>query len=327
MTTENATASGQAPARRELTVLDSIRKSEDEYRAALPAHITPEKFMRVAVSAINGNPDLLKPGVEKRSLLAAVMKAAQDGLVLDGREAALVMFGGKAQYLPMVAGVLKKMRNSGEISTISTGVVYRKEYESGRFKYVKGDTESLSHDPILFEEKGEQIGVYAVVTLKDGGKIREFMDQGQLKKIQNTSKTGNSASGPWKSWYEEMCIKSVLKKVAKLCPQSTDIESILREDDDMAGNDYVPQPVIDAGPIAENSPAERPRRQSRAAAAVKGTDEGVEANGSTQSSDDGVIDASFQDVSHDDAGEPEVAGNVPATNGNAPAPHGEEPPL
>jgi recombinational DNA repair protein RecT len=47
------------------------------------------------------------------------------------------------------------------------------------------------------------IGVYSVVTLKDGAKVREFMDMNQLKKIQATSKTGDSEYGPWKKWFEE----------------------------------------------------------------------------------------------------------------------------
>jgi hypothetical protein len=68
----------------------------------------------------------------------------------------------------------------------------------------KGDTESLTHDPILCSRKrGDMIGVYSVVTLKDGAKVREFMDMNQLKKIQATSKTGDSEYGPWKKWFEE----------------------------------------------------------------------------------------------------------------------------
>lgn len=127
----------------------------------------------------------------------------------------------------------------------------------------KGDTESLTHDPILFEEKGDMIGVYSVVTLKDGAKVREFMDMNQLKKIQATSKTGDSEYGPWKKWFEEMCVKSMLKKVSKLCPQSSDIDQMLREDDD--GDDWTP------AMISAVDPADEPvaKKQTRAARAVK----------------------------------------------------------
>jgi recombination protein RecT len=282
---------------KQLTVVDTIRKLEPEFKLALPAHIPAEKFTRVAVTAVNSNPDLLKEDIDKRSLLGAVTKAAQDGLILDGREAALVVFktkeGKKVQYLPMVAGVLKKMRNSGEISNISYGLVYRKEYDAGRFKYIKGDTESLTHDPILFEDKGDMIGVYAVVTLKDGAKVREFMDMQQLKKVQATSKTGDSEYGPWKKWFEEMCVKSVLKKVSKLCPQSSDIDQVMREDDD--GDDWTPATIsaIDPGEAAAERVAAR-KVQTRAAKAVKeaaGAAPAGEAEGAAETGN--VVDAEF----------------------------------
>lgn len=247
---------------KQLTVADSVRKMEPEFKLALPAHIPAERFTRTAVTAINSNPDLAGENIDRRSLFSAIMKAAQDGLILDGREAAIVTFnnknGGKtAQYLPMVAGVLKKMRNSGEIANISYGLVYQKEWETGKFKYIKGDVESLIHDPILFEEKGEMIGVYAVVTLKDGSKVREFMDMKQIQKVRNSSRAKDR--GPWVDWFEEMATKSVLKKVAKLCPSSADIDSVLSEDD-FDG---------ETGEVSEVATQQEQRKETRTAAAVK----------------------------------------------------------
>lgn len=251
-----------------LTVADSVNNMQPEFARALPAHIPSERFTRIAVSAVNSNPDLLSPEVDRRSLYAAVMKAAADGLVIDGRESALVTFKGKngviAQYMPMVAGILKKMRNSGEISNISTGVVYRNEYDQGRFKYVKGDTESLTHDPILFEEKGPMIGVYAVVTLKDGAKVREFMDMKQIEKVKAVSRSANSDYGPWKKWFEEMATKSVLRKVSKLCPMSNDLDAVFKNDEDNVDIDAAPELAI----VSENQPDEKPKRARKTAAEI-----------------------------------------------------------
>lgn len=252
---------------KELTVQDSIKRMEPEFKMALPAHIAPEKFVRTALTAINSNPALKGKDVDRTSLFTATMKAAQDGLVLDGREAALVTFRNKegkdvAQYIPMLAGVLKKMRNSGDIASISYGLVYKKEWEQGRFEYIKGDSESLRHDPILFEDKGDMIGVYAVVSLKDGSKIREFMDMKQIAKVRASSR---AKFGPWTDWFEEMCVKTVIKKVAKLCPQSTDIEQILSDDDE----DYrepAPAPAPAQGPSPDVQPPAP--RQTKAAGIV-----------------------------------------------------------
>lgn len=222
---------------KQLTIVDTISKMEPEFKKALPAHIPSDRFVRNALTAINGNPDLLKDDVDRRSLQAAVMQAAQDGLVIDKREAALVIFNGKdgvktVQYIAMVAGLIKKMRNSGDISNISYGLVYQNEFDTGRFKYIKGDTESLTHDPILFGEKGAMIGVYAVVTLKDGAKVREFMDMKQIEKVRAASRGGKSQYGPWTQWFEEMAVKSVLRKVYKLCPSSSDLDNVFRDEDE-----------------------------------------------------------------------------------------------
>ena len=252
--------------KQQLTIVDQVRKMEPEFKLALPQHITSEKFTRIALTAINSNPSLLGGDVDKKSVMAACMKAAQDGLVIDGREAALVIFNKKegngyvkaAQYMPMIAGVMKKMRNSGEISNISTGLVYKKEWEQGKFEYIKGDVESLKHEPILFEEKGDMIGCYAVVTLKDGSKVREFMDMNQINKVRNVSRSKDK--GPWVDWFEEMATKSVLHKVSKLCPQSSDLDGLFK---DLDSDESIDQET------GEVTPAPVKRTGTRAAAAVK----------------------------------------------------------
>ena len=250
-----------------LTIVDVVRDMEPQFKMALPDHIPSERFTRIAVSAINGNPDLLGQDIDKRSLYASIMKAAQDGLVIDGREAALVTFnvkgGGKAaQYLPMVAGIMKKMRNTGEISTIGYGIVYQREFDEGRFEYIKGDNESLTHKPILFGDKGSMIGVYAVVTLKDGSKVREFMDLAQIDKVRSVSRAGKSEYGPWAKWFEEMAVKSVLRKVSKLCPMSSDIDRMFKNDDEFTDFD------AETGEINE-APKKRIKAADKVKAAVQ----------------------------------------------------------
>ncbi len=56
-----------------------LNNMEDQFKAALPAHIPAERFMRVVMTAVQNNPDLLK--ADRRSLWNSAMKAAQDGLL------------------------------------------------------------------------------------------------------------------------------------------------------------------------------------------------------------------------------------------------------
>ena len=115
----------------------TLTKMSDDFRAALPPQIPVDKFIRTTLTAIQMQPALLD--ADRRSLLGSCMKAAQDGLVCDGREAALVMFGQTVQYMPMVGGILKKIRNSGELASIAAHVVY----ENDQFDYALGDFENF----------------------------------------------------------------------------------------------------------------------------------------------------------------------------------------
>lgn len=207
-----------------------------QFRMALPAHIPVERFQRIALTAITNNPDLMR--ADRRSLFNSCVRAAQDGLLPDGREAALVLFKDTAQYMPMVAGILKKVRNSGELATISAHVVY----SGDKFTYRLGDTEELIHEPPpLDKPRGEAVGVYAIATLKNGEKVREILTKPEVEKIRAVSRAKNA--GPWVTWWEEMARKTAIRRLSKRLPMSTDRDDELRKvieaDDDMVDLDAV----------------------------------------------------------------------------------------
>ena len=104
---------------------NTLSKMAGEFKSALPSHISAEKFARNLMTYIKLHPKLLE--CNRTSLYAAAMQAAQDGLIIDGREAALVPFKETAKFMPMVAGLTKKARNSGEIATIDAQEVYEKD--------------------------------------------------------------------------------------------------------------------------------------------------------------------------------------------------------
>ena len=207
---------------------------ESEFKAALPAHIPAERFARVVMTAVQQNPDLMK--VERRSLFNAAIKAAQDGLLPDGREAALVVYNDKsrgpiAQYMPMIAGLRKKVRNSGEIATWDAHIVY----ENDAFEFELGDAPFIRHKPSLID-RGKPIAAYSVAVLKTGEKSREVMSFAEIEKVRNSSKAKNG--GPWSQWWEEMARKTVARRHSKVLPMSTDLDDLIRRDDalyDMEG--------------------------------------------------------------------------------------------
>lgn len=206
---------------------DMIQKLTHEFKAALPPQIPVERFVRTTITTLQMNPDLLK--CDRKSVLATCMKAAQDGLLLDGREAAAIPYGTKCQYIPMVAGILKKMRNSGEIASAAAHVVYEKDH----FEYKLGDDEKIIHVPAIDGERGKLIAVYAIVRTKDGGVYREVLNRADVEKVRASSKA--QKSGPWMEWEEEMWKKTALKRIAKRTPSSADLEKVIEHENEATG--------------------------------------------------------------------------------------------
>lgn len=226
----------------------------DEFRMVLPAHITPEKFQRTVITAVQQNPKLLT--CDRRSFITACMKAAQDALLPDGREAALVPFktrqnvGGAwqdvllVQYMPMVYGLRKKILQSGEVKALTANVVYREEVDAGLFLYEEGTERILRHKPLLdpeFEPRDENIvAAYSIATLADGTMDFEVMRRADINKVRECSQTGalrdkkgqpREPSGPWVDWFAEQAKKSVIRRHSKTLPMSGDILDVEATDD------------------------------------------------------------------------------------------------
>lgn len=207
-------------ARKELAAMDS------QFKAALPAHITAEKFNRVVMTALQQTPELLR--VDRKSLLSSCMRCAQDGLLPDGRDAALVIFGNAAVYMPMIGGILRKMRNSGELASITANVIYSED----KFRYwIDSEGEHLEHEPLLFGQRGTLIGTYGLAKTKDGSIFIEVMTEDQMSDVKKVSRAKN---GPWNGPFaDEMRKKTVIRRLSKRMPMSTDLENVIKRDDEM----------------------------------------------------------------------------------------------
>lgn len=235
-----------------------LQTFEPQIAAALPSHIKPERFRRVVVTAINQNPDLLQ--ADRRSLFNSCVRAANDGLLPDGREGALVIFNTKApqkddngrdqwikkvQWMPMIQGILKRARNTGELASVSANIVYEKD----GFRYTLGDSEEIAHEPFIGPDRGQPVGAYAIAKLKDGMVQREFMSVAEINKVRAVSKSKDR--GPWVDWWTEMARKTVARRMFKWLPTSSDLSTLFDRDDSMAGEaDATPQ-IIPPRPTRE----------------------------------------------------------------------------
>lgn len=196
-------------------------------QSVLPEHVKMSTFVKCAAIAMLNSKDLA--GADRSSLIMALTMCATDGLVPDNKEAAIVTFNTnvagqgqpkqwvkKAQYLPMIDGVMKRARMSGQISILSSKAVMNED----EFNYWMDENgEHINYRPTFLG--GAMRVAFAYAKLKTGELIVEVMSKPDVDKVRAASKTGTY--GPWKDWYERMACKVVMHRLAKRLPNASEI--------------------------------------------------------------------------------------------------------
>src|SRR5262245_35954885 len=174
-----------------------LEQHKAQIALALPRHLSADRMLRVAMTAIGKTPKLAE--CDQRSLFAALIQASQLGLEPDGAlgEAWLVPYwhSGKkvyeAQFQPGYRGFLALVRRSGTLSTIEARAVYAKDH----FKFRYGLDAQLEHvpydpgpdaDPTKFDA-GNLNAVYAIAKLRDGGVQWDVMRRHEVERVRSKS--------------------------------------------------------------------------------------------------------------------------------------------
>ena len=204
------------------TIQQYIKQMDGEIKKALPSVITPERFTRIVLSAISVNPKL--GSCTPASFLGAMMTSAQLGLEVNTPlgQAYVLPYNNKgtleAQFQLGYKGLIDLAYRSGEVESIQAHVVY----ENDEFTCEYGLEPKLVHKP-ADSNRGEPVKVYAVFKTKSGGFGFEVMSMEDVRiHAAKYSKAYNSAFSPWKTNFEEMAKKTVLKRVLKYAPLKSD---------------------------------------------------------------------------------------------------------
>ena len=130
-----------------MSIKDLIKAMEPEIKKALPAVITPERFTRMALSALNTTPKLSE--CTQMSFLAALMNAAQLGLEPNTPlgQAYLIPYNNKGklecQFQIGYKGMIDLAYRNPQMQIISAQTVY----ENDEFEYELGLDPKLFHRP------------------------------------------------------------------------------------------------------------------------------------------------------------------------------------
>jgi len=206
------------------TIFDVIQSGAKQFATALPKHINSDRFVRIAITTIRQNPKLAQCNQE--SLLGALMVSAQLGLepgVLG--QCYLIPYGRECQFQIGYKGMIELLRRSGQLKDIYAYSVY----ENDEFEMTYGLNRDLKHKPNL-QDRGNFIGCYCVAVLKDDARAFEYMTKEEIeahgKKFSKTY--GN---GPWKTDFEAMAHKTVVKKMLKWLPVSVEFLEMANKDE------------------------------------------------------------------------------------------------
>lgn len=202
-----------------------------QIEAALPKVITAERFTRMALTAVSSNPKLAD--CTPKSFMGALMQAAQLGLEPNTPlgQAYLIPYRNKGvmevQYQTGYKGLIELAHRSGQFKNIEAHTVF----ENDEFEYEYGLEPKLVHKPAL-KDRGGIIAFYAVFTLVNGGFGFEVMSKEDVDAHAKKYSQGfNSSYSPWKTSYESMAKKTVLKQLLKYAPIRTEFAREMTADE------------------------------------------------------------------------------------------------
>lgn len=204
-----------------------------------------EQFCLIARRAVAEDPKLLN--CEPASLFRTFEQCALDRLRPDGREAAIVIRGGRACYEPMVFGIIKMLRRSGDVLSIRAKVVYGGDF----FEHEEGTERRIAHrpDPSASRDESNQIAVYAIANLKNGETELTVLYRDDVKLIEERN------GGPvWKQWPRQMWEKTAIRALAKLLPVESETLGAVMHEPSFQIQELASAPAKDA--IASAAPAE-----------------------------------------------------------------------
>lgn len=222
----------------------------DQVAKALPKHLTPERFIRVACTTIMRVPKLAQ--CDQASFFNALLTLSQLGLEPDGRRAHLIPFENRkrnvveCQLIIDWKGLAELALRSGLIATLHADVIC----DNDEFAYDMGDI--LHHRIDFKKDRGNPYAAYALAKTKGGEKFVQVMTKAEIEGIRDNSqgwrafKAGYAKQSPWQDSPGEMWKKTVFRRLCKWLPLSPEVRDGIERDDEPLDT---PKPIEIAKPI------------------------------------------------------------------------------
>ena len=199
---------------------DLIISMKGQIEAALPSVITGERFAHMVLTAMSNTPQLAS--CTPKSFLGAMMQAAQLGLEPNTPlgEAYLIPFRNhgtlECQFQVGYKGMISLAHRSGLY------VQAHEVHENDKFDVEYGLDPKLVHKPV-FKDRGNVVAYYGMWKDKDGNFGFEVMSREDIEAhARKYSQSYGKGFSPWKTNFDEMAKKTVIKKALKYAPLTTE---------------------------------------------------------------------------------------------------------
>jgi len=199
-----------------------------EIAKVLPKHLTPDRMIRVAITATMKTPKLLQCTAD--SLTRCMLDCSALGIEPDGRRAHLIPFEDRKKGVTVCTliidykGLAELAMRSGLVSNIHADVVR----ENDVFEYDLGEIKAHKID--FRNERGAAYAFYAICRFKDGSVKADVMSVDEVEAIRMRSKSPNE--GPWATDPVEMGKKTVFRRLSKWLPLSPEFRDAVEKDDE-----------------------------------------------------------------------------------------------
>lgn len=220
------------------TLTEAIEKMSPHFALAMPRGMEATQLVRDALTALRTTKRLAE--CDRMTILGGLMTCAQLGLrvgVLG--QAWLTPFWSKsansfqAQLVIGYQGLVELAFRSDRIASISARTVHAND----EFDLSYGaETDTFVHRPALDGPRGEARLYYAVARMKGGGyAITDPMTVADMERHRDKNATSRTREGkifgPWLDHPEAMAHKTMVRKLTKLLPKSTELALAIEADE------------------------------------------------------------------------------------------------
>lgn len=268
-----------------------IAQNQKAIASVLPKHVTPERIARLALAEGRRNPKLLE--ADAGTFIGALIQAASLGLE-PGAAGMCYLIPRYNKYTRLnevqmqigYKGLMKLARNSGEVGSIMAELVC----DGDEFAYMLGTAPFLKHRPSTDSDRGQPTHVYAVAHLHKSDDWQfAVMTVAEVEGIRG--RANEQGFSPWKTDWDEMAKKTVIRRLCKYLPMSVEIMGAIgHEEAAETGNDVGSVAFVPDGFDATSKPAAngKPRKPGLA---------------DRMAGNAGIEDAEFHDVPGGEPGE------------------------